>query len=63
MSLAAAHGGAAKPSGAGGGDCAVAFFPDSVSQNLFESRCAAEGLVPIAVLPAPGAALLSKSTP
>ena len=63
MALASAHGGAAKPSGAGGGDCAVAFFPDRESQNHFEAQCAAEGLVPIAVEPAPGAVLLSKSTP
>ncbi|MFT5685748.1 MAG: phosphomevalonate kinase [Myxococcota bacterium] len=63
MALAAAHGGAAKPSGAGGGDCAVAFFPDRESQQAFETRCAAEGLSPIAVQPAPGAALLISEIP
>ncbi len=61
MALARAHGGAAKPSGAGGGDCAVAFFPDRGSQHAFEQRCAAEGFPPIAVQPAPGAALLTPS--
>ena len=57
LALAAEHGGAAKPSGAGGGDCAVAFFPDRESQRTFEDRCAREGLVPIPVRPASGAAM------
>jgi phosphomevalonate kinase len=61
LALAAMHGGAAKPSGAGGGDCAVAFFPDSESRQAFEARCSAEGLPPIAVQPAPGAALTPPS--
>jgi phosphomevalonate kinase len=42
--LAARNGGAAKPSGAGGGDVAVAFFPDPVSANRFELSCGESGL-------------------
>lgn len=54
--LAAEHGGAAKPSGAGGGDCAVALFPDPEAEAAFLARCAGEGLPPIPVRVAPGAA-------
>lgn len=32
------HGGC-KPSGAGGGDCLIAFFPDEESKNNFEREC------------------------
>lgn len=39
--LAAECGGSAKPSGAGGGDVAVAFFTDLTSVQKFRSRCAA----------------------
>lgn len=53
--LAEAHGGAAKPSGAGGGDCAVAVFPDPERQAAFEAACAAEGWTPIPVSLAEGA--------
>jgi phosphomevalonate kinase len=42
--LAAAHGGAAKPSGAGGGDVAVALFPDPDDRAAFATACEAEGL-------------------
>ena len=44
MTIAAEMGGAAKPSGAGGGDCAVAVFAQHQDAALFESRCAKEGL-------------------
>ena len=44
MTIAAATGGAAKPSGAGGGDCAVAVFAQSQEADLFEDRCAKDGL-------------------
>lgn len=53
--LAAAHGGAAKASGAGGGDCAVAVLPDASARAAFERACAAEGLAPIPAREAPGA--------
>jgi phosphomevalonate kinase len=44
MTIAAALGGAAKPSGAGGGDCAVAVFAQPQEADLFEDRCAKDGL-------------------
>jgi phosphomevalonate kinase len=47
--LAREHGGAAKPSGAGGGDCAVALFACPESEVAFLARCAALGLPPIPV--------------
>jgi phosphomevalonate kinase len=40
MRLAAGAGGAAKPSGAGGGDVAVAFFADAAAEARFEGACA-----------------------
>lgn len=53
--LAADHGGAAKPSGAGGGDVAVACLPDLDALDAFGAACAAEGLLPIPVQIVPGA--------
>ncbi len=53
--LARAHGGAAKPSGAGGGDCAVALFDDPDDEAAFVSACAESGLPVIPVAVAPGA--------
>ncbi len=44
MTIAAETGGAAKPSGAGGGDCAVAVFAQQRDADLFEGRCAKDGL-------------------
>ena len=41
---AAAVGGAAKPSGAGGGDIAVAWLPDDDAAAAFAARCAADTL-------------------
>lgn len=55
MALASDHGGAAKPSGAGGGDCAVALFDAPDQQQAFAAACLREGLPPIAVQVAPGA--------
>ncbi len=52
--LARDHGGAAKPSGAGGGDVAVAVIPDPDARQAFEARCNAEGFTPIPVLIASG---------
>lgn len=54
--LAVDHGGAAKPSGAGGGDVAVAILPDPDARAAFAAACAAEGLAPIDVTVVPGAA-------
>ena len=53
--LAEAVGGAAKPSGAGGGDCAVAFLPDPAARARFEAACASAGFPVIPVRPAPAA--------
>ncbi len=61
MALAHDFGGAAKPSGAGGGDCAVAILPDSEASSAFERACAAEGLLPIEAAEAPGAAAVPAS--
>ncbi len=47
--LARAHGGVAKPSGAGGGDVAVALFVDPEARAAFAGACAREGLTPITV--------------
>lgn len=41
--LARDHGGAAKPSGAGGGDCAVAILPDPEARAAFTAACDAAG--------------------
>ncbi len=43
MSLASEVGGAAKPSGAGGGDVALAFFADEDAARQFASACAEAG--------------------
>jgi phosphomevalonate kinase len=43
--LAERHGGAAKPSGAGGGDTAVAVFPDEERAAAFAADCRTVGLV------------------
>jgi phosphomevalonate kinase len=47
--LAARFAGSAKPSGAGGGDLAVAFFEDNSAAKSFEAACKNEGLQPIEV--------------
>ena len=53
--IAADLGGAAKPSGAGGGDVAVAVFEDADSTKKFRNRCVRHNLVPLdLVLGAPG---------
>lgn len=53
--LARACGGAAKASGAGGGDCAIALLPDPDARSGFVARCASQGLAVIPVEVAPGA--------
>lgn len=47
--LAGRFSGSAKPSGAGGGDVAVAFFADEDAAQSFERACEDEGLQPIDV--------------
>lgn len=42
--LARKHGGAAKPSGAGGGDVALAFFADAEAADAFAAECPQHGL-------------------
>ncbi|NNE17032.1 MAG: hypothetical protein HKN10_01025 [Myxococcales bacterium] len=44
---AESHGGAAKPSGAGGGDLAVAFFSDPDAAERFAAACKNDGLRPL----------------
>ncbi|MFT5585977.1 MAG: phosphomevalonate kinase [Cognaticolwellia sp.] len=53
--LAEAHGGAAKPSGAGGGDVAIALVPDPQARASFTAACALEGLTPVPIQLAVGA--------
>ncbi|MEC7988044.1 MAG: hypothetical protein VX278_22945 [Myxococcota bacterium] len=55
--IASSHGGAAKPSGAGGGDCAIAFFPTTAQKEDFVLESEHEGFSIIPVQPAPGAKL------
>jgi len=47
--LAESEGGAAKPSGAGGGDVAIALFVDDASAERFEIRARQAGLFPISM--------------
>lgn len=47
--LARAHGGAAKPSGAGGGDVALAFFADADRASAFRQACPDRDLTPISL--------------
>ena len=55
LQLARARGGAAKPSGAGGGDILVALFPDRDRKASFEAACLAQGATPLGVALADGA--------
>ena len=52
--LASDHGGAAKPSGAGGGDCAVAIFPDRDREEAFRQACDKEGWLIVPTRLSPG---------
>ncbi len=56
--LAEAQGGAAKPSGAGGGDCAVAFFPRDSARSAFLRSCRVRGLATIPIRSAGPARIL-----
>lgn len=60
VALAESLGGAAKPSGAGGGDIAVALLPDPELESRFLAQCAAEGLTPVPVQVCPGVAVRSE---
>jgi phosphomevalonate kinase len=52
---AARHGGAAKPSGAGGGDVAIGFFSSASDQSAFETVCRDRGFAIVeATLGGPG---------
>jgi phosphomevalonate kinase len=55
VGLAHACGGAAKPSGAGGGDCAVALFRSPDQAESFRRSCTAAGLIVIPTTIARGA--------
>lgn len=48
--LARDRGGAAKPSGAGGGDAVVAFFPDAATEADFRDAASRAGFPPIAAV-------------
>jgi phosphomevalonate kinase len=53
--LAEQHGGAAKPSGAGGGDVAIALFPSNDAALTFDAACVEKGLDRLSLtLGAPG---------
>jgi len=54
--LAARVGGAAKPSGAGGGDCAIALFRDEGAEAAFIADATRTGFTVIPIRLAPGAA-------
>lgn len=61
--LARRHGGAAKPSGAGGGDAAIACFLDPAARGRFEEACVEAGLALVDVsLGAPGARVDTQSS-
>ncbi len=59
--LAEQHGGAAKPSGAGGGDVVVALFPDPARAIAWEAAAAAHGFPVIPVTVSEGVQLTSDS--
>ncbi|MEN9786647.1 MAG: hypothetical protein RLZZ299_1911 [Pseudomonadota bacterium] len=59
--LAEQHHGACKPSGAGGGDVAVALFPDPDTRRGFLEACAREGWRTFDARPVPGAARVALS--
>lgn len=52
--LASVYGGAAKPSGAGGGDIVVALLPDEASREAFEASARGAGFFVVEVRPSPG---------
>ena len=56
-------GGASKPSGAGGGDCAIALLPDIEAEQAFLSQIRKDGFVTIPVLPSTGAVRTSLPSP
>lgn len=51
--LAESHGGAGKPSGAGGGDCGIAFMPSREQAERLMEAWEAAGIRPLALKPYP----------
>jgi len=49
--LAEEHGGAGKPSGAGGGDCGIAFMPSEAQKAALEAAWEKAGITPLAIQP------------
>ncbi|GAB4075200.1 phosphomevalonate kinase [Barrientosiimonas marina] len=49
--LAEAHGGAGKPSGAGGGDCGIAFMPSKAQADALMAAWEEAGIQPLALRP------------
>jgi phosphomevalonate kinase len=58
--IAEACGGAAKPSGAGGGDCSVAFFPGLAATEQFKAACKESKLQILPIHPSQGVHLGSE---
>jgi phosphomevalonate kinase len=54
IAISRRYGGGAKPSGAGGGDIAVALIPDKSARTAFVAACASQGLAEVPVGLAPG---------
>jgi phosphomevalonate kinase len=54
VSLAEDHGGAGKPSGAGGGDCAIAVFRDAAARAAFSRACEDAGYLVLSTTRAAG---------
>lgn len=49
--LAEQHGGVAKSSGAGGGDCGIAFMPDAASAKKLKQAWKDAGIIPLELIP------------
>lgn len=60
--LAGRFGGGAKPSGAGGGDCAVALFESADADAAFRAACADAGYTVLAVEPSVGVSAVLKDS-
>ena len=60
--LATREGGAARASGAGGGDCAIAFFENESQANAFQHAAASAGFMILPVEPAEATGLIPTET-
>ena len=58
ISIAEDYGGAAKPSGAGGGDCVVALFSDDAQRAAFQKNCPFPSII---AKPSTGIQILAKT--